>query len=107
MSPTRTSVAWLATSRLVAVAETATTTVRLAGRPEIAQVLDASGGKGRIAWSMADGRLPAEPDEIALGARLARELRLATGDVVETVDPRGWTPPAARGRGGMVAAVGQ
>lgn len=75
--------------RVAAVAEATTATVQLGGRPEIAQVLDAGAGKGTIRWSMAEGRLPALPDEIALGTRLARERGMATGDVVETVDTEG------------------
>ncbi len=75
--------------RLAAVADAGTATIRLAGRTETALALDGEGGKGSISWLMAKGRLPLTPDEVALGARLASDRSLVTGDVVEALDRQG------------------
>ncbi|MBX3285748.1 MAG: ABC transporter permease [Actinobacteria bacterium] len=70
-----------ADDRLEAVAEQRSTTVEVAGRSALAVSMVSR--KGRVAPVLAEGRLPAGPDEALLGPALARSLGVGVGDTVQ------------------------
>jgi putative ABC transport system permease protein len=82
--------------RLSSVSVLETSTVRLGGRQTTG--ITVSVRSGSPAWALLDGTLPAGPDQVALGTRLARRLGTGVGDDVEMVD--------REGRSHMVRVVG-
>ncbi len=66
--------------RVATVLDGVTTEVDLDGHGAIAGSWEAR--KGELRWAMEDGRLPARPDEVALGSKLAADLDKFTGDAV-------------------------
>ena len=72
--------------RVAAAAEVETAAVSVGGHRTSAYALDVQ--KGTVAPTLLDGRLPASPDEIALGPELLDDLDAEPGDrvAVETAD---------------------
>lgn len=76
------------------VADFATIDSAQAGLPDgrLVPVTSLESLRGSLAWTMFEGRMPATPDEVAIGPRLAGRLKVDVGGVMEFATPSGGEP---------------